>query len=99
MTLRLIDSLVSTEALADVFSDAAVLGAMLEFEVALARAESRRGLIPPSAADAIAAAASVDGFDAAAIARAARQSGTLAIPLVDMLRDRVRASNPAGATF
>lgn len=99
MTLRLFDSLGSTEPLADLFSDIALLAAMLEFEVALARAEARLGVIPTTAAAAIAAAAAGEAFDAASIARAARASGTIAIPLVDLLRDRVRASDPAGATF
>src|SRR5262245_39431846 len=99
MTERLIDSLASTDSLSDVFSDASLLAAMLEFEVALARVEARRGVIPASAADAIATAAVPDAFDAAAIANRARTSGTIAIPLVDALRARVRAANPAAATF
>jgi 3-carboxy-cis,cis-muconate cycloisomerase len=99
MTQRLIESLASTESLTDAFSDASLLGAMLEFEVALARVEARLGVIPPSAAEAIAAAAVADGFDLATIASRARTSGTIAIPFVDALRARVRASNPAAATF
>jgi 3-carboxy-cis,cis-muconate cycloisomerase len=100
MTERLIDSLASTEPLSDVFSDASLLAAMLEFEAALARVEARRGLIPASAADAVAAAAAVpDAFDAAAIASRARSSGTIAIPFVDALRTRVRAADGAAATF
>ncbi len=99
MSLRLVESLVTTEPLADVFSDDAVLEAMLRFEVALARAESRVGLIPGSAADAVARAAVPHAFDASAIARASRASGTIAIPLVDALTARVRAEDPAAATF
>ena len=99
MTERLIDSLVSTDALTDVFSDAALLAAMLEFEVALARVEARLGVIPAPAADVIAASAVPDAFDVAAIARGARKSGTIAIPLVDALRARVRTADAAAATF
>src|SRR5262245_56797339 len=99
MTERLIDSLASTESLTGVFSDASLLAEMLEFEVALARVEARRGLIPAAAADAIAAAAVPDAFDATAIATRARASGTIAIPLVDALRARVRAADAAAATF
>ena len=54
---RLIDGLATTEALAGVFSDASVLQAMLDFEVALARVQARAGIIPAAAAAAIAAAA------------------------------------------
>jgi 3-carboxy-cis,cis-muconate cycloisomerase len=99
MTLRLLDALMSTAPLDEIFSDSAQIVAMLAFEVALARAEARLGVIPASAAAAIADAAKVEAFDAVAIARAAPASGTIAIPLVDMLRDRVRAADPAAATF
>jgi 3-carboxy-cis,cis-muconate cycloisomerase len=101
VTQRLLDGLMSTEPLADIFSDSALIAAMLAFEVALARAEARLGLIPASAAVAIAAAAAggAEAFDATTIAHGARASGTIAIPLVDRLRDRVHASDPAAATF
>ncbi|MPY90306.1 MAG: 3-carboxy-cis,cis-muconate cycloisomerase [Luteitalea sp.] len=99
MSLRLFESLATTELLAEVFSDASLLASMLRFEVALARAEARVGVIPVAAADRIADAAVVDAFDPAAIARVARASGTIAIPLVERLTARVRAANPDGATF
>jgi 3-carboxy-cis,cis-muconate cycloisomerase len=76
-----------------------MLGAMLQFEVALARAESRSGIFPSSAADAIARAAVPEAFDPAAIARAARGSGTLTIPLVKTLIERVNAIDSAAATY
>ena len=69
MSVRLLESLATTDALADVFSDAALLSAMLRFEAALARAEARAGVVPASAADAI-AAVPLEAFDAAALARA-----------------------------
>ncbi len=62
MSGRLIESLATTPALAALFSDESVLQAMLEFEIALARAEARHGLIPMEAADAIAVAASARQF-------------------------------------
>jgi 3-carboxy-cis,cis-muconate cycloisomerase len=99
VSLRLIESLATTEALADVFSDGALLASMLRFEVALARAEARVGVIPAAAADAIAGAAVPDSFDPAAIARAARASGTITIPFVEMLTEKVRAADPTAATF
>jgi 3-carboxy-cis,cis-muconate cycloisomerase len=99
MTERLIDSLASTDALNGVFSDASLLAAMLDFELALARVEARLGVIPASAADAVAAAAVPDAFDAAAIATCARASGTIAIPFVEALRARVRAVDANAATF
>jgi 3-carboxy-cis,cis-muconate cycloisomerase len=99
MSVRLSETLVTTEPLADAFSDAVVLAAMLRFEVALARAEARVGVVPASTADAITAAATADPFDVSAIARDARASGTMAIPFVDALRSRVRARDPGAATF
>jgi 3-carboxy-cis,cis-muconate cycloisomerase len=99
MTQRLIDSLATTDALADIFSDAALLAAMLDFEVALARVEARLGVIPARAADGIAAAAMAQTFDIGAIVAGARKSGTIAIPFVEALRARVHASDPAAATY
>jgi 3-carboxy-cis,cis-muconate cycloisomerase len=104
MSVRLFESLATTESLAGAFSDAAIVGAMLRFEVALARAEARTGLIPVAAAEAIAAAADGEAgaFDAdaiAAMALGARASGTIASTFVDLLRARVQAIEPAAATF
>jgi 3-carboxy-cis,cis-muconate cycloisomerase len=99
MTPGLFDSLGTTDPLATAFSDTALLAAMLAFEVALARAEARVGVIPAAAAAAIADAAAIESFDAGAIAQASRASGTIAIPFVDTLRTRVRALNPEASTF
>ena len=99
MSVRLFDSLATTDSLAAVFADAALLAAMARFETALAQAEAKAGVIPAAAAAAIARAAGSTSFDAAAIASAARASGTIAIPFVDMLRARVRAEDPGAATF
>jgi 3-carboxy-cis,cis-muconate cycloisomerase len=84
----LIGSLATTEELAEVFSDRSVLKAMLSFEVGLARAQTRLGMIPAAAADAIEQATAVEDFDAAAIARAARESASIAIPFVKALMAR-----------
>ena len=99
MSSRLIDSLATTDALAEVFSDRSILQAMLDFEAALARAEVTAGVIPGRAAEAIAAAARAEQFDAEAIAREARDSGTVSIPLVKALTARVQAADAASARF
>lgn len=93
MPVRLIDSLVTTPPIAEIFSDRSVLQAMLGFEVALARAEARINIIPQSAADAIVTAATGDDFDVAAMASAAPQSATPAIPVINALREKVRGIN------
>jgi 3-carboxy-cis,cis-muconate cycloisomerase len=99
MPARLIDSLATTDALAELFSDQSVLQAMLDFEVALARAEASVGVIPKSAADGIAAAAKADGFDVASLVRETLRSATPGVPLVKALTERVRAKNPEAAGF
>jgi 3-carboxy-cis,cis-muconate cycloisomerase len=99
MFMRLIDSLAATEALSQIFSDGAVLQAMLDFEAALARAEAQVGVIPADAAAAIADAAVAETFDTAELARQSQRAGTPAIPLVHMLTERVRARNATAAGF
>jgi 3-carboxy-cis,cis-muconate cycloisomerase len=96
---RLTESLAATEALSQVFSDDAVLQAMLDFEAALARAEARVGLIPEDAAATIAGAAVAEGFDTAELVRQSAPAGTPAVPLVRMLTERVRARSVAAAGF
>jgi 3-carboxy-cis,cis-muconate cycloisomerase len=99
MPARLIDSLASTGPLADLFSDESVLQAMLDFEAALARAESRSGIVPKSAADAIQTAAKAGNFDAAELAGATLRAGTPGIPLVKALTAKVRVGNADAARF
>jgi 3-carboxy-cis,cis-muconate cycloisomerase len=70
-------------------SDRAWVQAMLDVEAALARAESRLGLIPPTAADSIGSHCRVDEFDVAQLGRAAVRSANPVIPLVNTLRAAV----------
>ncbi len=99
MTVRLIDSLATTEPLAELFSDQQVLQAMLDFEAALARAEARLSVIPRDAAQAIGGAAVAAGFDIAVLSREAQRAGTPAIPVVKALTERVGASDAGAARF
>jgi 3-carboxy-cis,cis-muconate cycloisomerase len=99
MTARLIEALNITDQLADIFSDRSVLSAMLQFEVSLARAEARIGVIPKSAAKAIASAAQPAAFDIAKLERSAFRAGTPAIPLVKALTEAVRGKDPDAAGY
>jgi len=99
VSVRLIESLATTPALAALFSDESVLRAMLEFEVALARAEALHEVIPKKAADAIAAGAHPANFDIPALADATFRAGTPAIPLVKMLTEQVRKADAEAARF
>jgi 3-carboxy-cis,cis-muconate cycloisomerase len=82
---HLTDPLGTTGALSALFSDSSVL-------------QARLGLIPQAAADAI-GKVSVASFDAEAVARDARPSGTIAVPFVDALTACVRAIDAGAAGF
>ena len=98
MPARLIEAVATTGPLADLFSDESVLHAMLQFEVSLAKAQARIGVIPKSAAKAIAAAQSSD-FDVSALARDTFRAGTLAIPFVKALTEIVRRKDSTAAGY
>ncbi len=99
MSSSLIDCLATTGALAEVFSDAGVIQAMLDFEVALARASAAAGVIPSTAAEMVSAAAGRADFDISRIAAAARADATPAIPVVQVLRERVGEIDRSSATY
>lgn len=98
MPVRLIDSLATTEALAEIFSDDSVVKAMLDFEIALARVEGRLGIIPQSAAKVIAKTEAGD-FDSAALAKATLRAGTPGIPFSKALTEAVRGRDAKAAGF
>ncbi len=95
----MLNSLGTTAELAEIFSDHSVLAALLRFETALATVQARVGLIPQSAADAIARAATAGAFDTEALGRDARASATIVIPLVNALAARVHESDAASCRF
>jgi 3-carboxy-cis,cis-muconate cycloisomerase len=97
--MRITDLLATTDALDAVLSDASIVEAMLDVEAALARAEATAGVIPTDAAEAIARAATARDFEAATLVREARASGTIVVPLVAILTERVRAFNADAARF
>src|SRR6185503_18308871 len=76
-----------------------VLRTLVNVEAAIARAQAKVGLIPDSAAQAISAAARSQAFDAESLVRDARQSGTIAVPLVSALTAHVRAADESAARF
>ena len=106
MTFSALDSgllgpLFATDAMRAVFSDRARLAAMLEAEAALARAESRFGIVPPGLAAAIAA---IDpaSLDIAGLGAATALAGVPTIPFVKAVQARLpkelEASFHKGAT-
>jgi 3-carboxy-cis,cis-muconate cycloisomerase len=80
-------------------SNLSTIQSMLDFESALARAESRAGLIPASAVAPIATSCRAEKFNLESLANSAASSGNLAIPLVKQLTALVAQSDPASANF
>jgi 3-carboxy-cis,cis-muconate cycloisomerase len=99
MSVRLIESLATTEPLAELFSDRSVLQAMLDFEIALARAQAKLKIIPQSAALSIAKFVDAESYEPACLACETLRAGTPGIPLVKALRKKVQQENPAAADF
>ena len=97
--MALLDPLFGTAAMGEVFSDAPRLQRMLDFEAALGRAEARCGVIPVSAAPAIAAKCKSDLIDVDALASATAASLNPAIPLVKQLTALVAKDDPEAAQF
>jgi 3-carboxy-cis,cis-muconate cycloisomerase len=99
MPAPLINCLATTDPLADVFSDGSVVRAMLAFEAALVRAEAKVGVIPQAAADAIETAAKERDFDLAGLAHGGLRAGTIAIPLVKRLTEKVHSKDSHASRF
>ena len=89
------EAFLSTAEVQEAFGDRAVVAAMLRFEAALARAQAGAGLIPESAAQSIIGTCKVELFDVAKIVRDSPRSGSLAIPLVESLKETVGLFNPS----
>jgi 3-carboxy-cis,cis-muconate cycloisomerase len=89
----------TTDALKRIFSDASIIRAMLDVEVALARVQGRLGIIPADAADGIVRAAQAGDLDVAVPLDEVRKSGTLAIPLVATFTSHVRGMDDHAARF
>lgn len=85
------------EVCARALSDEQLLAAMARFEGALAIAAASANLLPQQDAKIIARVCETARFDAAALARAARRAGTLAIPFVKELTAQVAAVSPQAA--
>ncbi|MEV7730054.1 lyase family protein [Streptomyces sp. NPDC087917] len=80
-------------------ADEAWLRAMLDAEAALARAQARLGTLPPTAAEAITAAAGTDRFDARALALASRETANPVVGLVRELGRVVAETDPKAAEY
>jgi 3-carboxy-cis,cis-muconate cycloisomerase len=93
------EALLSTPDALRAFGQQAVVAAMLRFEAALARAQAAVGLVPGAAAEHIAAQCDVAHFDVPQLLAASAHAGSLAIPLVQALRERVAAVDATAAAW
>jgi 3-carboxy-cis,cis-muconate cycloisomerase len=92
VTSELFDPIFGATAVDAALDDRARLAALCETEAALARACARVGLVDlPSALEVAAACDELTHVDVAELGRQAVAGGNPVIPLVDRLRDRVRA--------
>ena len=80
-----------------ILDDRARLQRMLDFEVALARAEAAVGAIPALATEPIATAARAEHYDIKALGEAARAAGNIAVPLIAALAAEVAKTDAAAA--
>jgi 3-carboxy-cis,cis-muconate cycloisomerase len=96
MTLR---DLFSSAEIAACFDDDALIGRMLAFERALARAEGACGAIPAQAAARIDEIGRSAKFDVATLVTQARRAGTLAIPFVRQLTAHVAQSDAEASRY
>jgi 3-carboxy-cis,cis-muconate cycloisomerase len=97
--MELLKSLFLSEDIGRVFSDRARLQGMLDFEAALVRAEARAGVVPSSAAKAIATKCDAELFDVGALAESGKLAGNVAIPLVKALTNLVAQSDQEAARY
>jgi 3-carboxy-cis,cis-muconate cycloisomerase len=95
----LLAPMLSSAAMRVVCDDVACLQHMLDFEVALARAEAATGVIPAGAVSPIEKACKASSFDLTALAEAATRSGNLAIPLVKALTADVATADADAARY
>lgn len=96
---QLFDAYFTQASMRAVFCDRGRVQGMLDFELALAKAESRVGLIPSEVVPPIAAACVAEDYDFSALAQAIVSAGNSAIPLVKALGQKVAAKSAEAERF
>jgi 3-carboxy-cis,cis-muconate cycloisomerase len=95
----LLTPLMASAAVRAILDDRARLQRMLDFEVALARAEAAVGIVPALASEQIADAARAERYDLSALGEAAVAAGNIAIPLIDALTAEVAKADATAAGY
>ena len=93
------DALFTDPDVDQIFTDEAIMGAMLRFEGALVQAQADLHLIPSQPAELIAHVCLNAQIDAAKMVASARDAGNPAIPLVRELSELVSSADPGAAKF
>jgi 3-carboxy-cis,cis-muconate cycloisomerase len=83
----------------EIFSNRGRVQGILDFEAALARAESQIGVVPAAAADVIKSHCVAEHFNFSELAAAASTAGNIGIPLVSALRKRIAKDDAQAAGF
>jgi 3-carboxy-cis,cis-muconate cycloisomerase len=89
------EGFLSTLEVQEAFGDRHFVAAMLRFEAALARAQAATGLIPDGSAKSIIGSCKVELFDVPKLVRESGRAGSIAVPLVQSLKEAVGLFNPA----
>ena len=95
----LLTPVISSPAMQAVLNDRARLQRMLDFAVALVRAQAAIGMMPVLAIDPIANAARAEQFDLDALGKQALASGSMAEPLMQALTEQVAKINSKAAGY
>jgi len=96
---QLFDAYFTQPAMRAIFSDQGRLQGMLDFEAALARAESSTGLIPKDVVADITTACRAELYDLDELAIAIGSAGNSAIPLVKALGKQIAAHNETAERY
>jgi 3-carboxy-cis,cis-muconate cycloisomerase len=97
--MHLLDGFFRSPAVEPLFSDTATIQSILDFEAALARAQSRAGIISTAAADTITSACRAELFELPSLAQAMPSAGNLAIPLLKQLNAIVGRHSPDASRY
>jgi 3-carboxy-cis,cis-muconate cycloisomerase len=95
----LLTPLISSAAMRAVLDDRARLQRMLDFIVALARAEAAVGIVPALASDQIANVAKAERYELNALGEAAVAAGNIATALINALTAEVAKTDAAAADY
>lgn len=99
MSSSIFESFLTTSELQEALGERNFLDAMLRFEAALARAQASVGLIPESAAQSIIGTCKIELFDVPKIVRESTRAGSIAIALLDALKETVGLFNKEAAAL